>query len=134
MEAKELMILDWICITYFDEPICAKVTGLVEYEDGYCVQCGDIIYDFGSDDIKPIPLAKEIFLKNGFRESEIEEGVYNFPIEYKGLTARGFAIETDDGLSFYITDHQLMKFDCVNKFQHALRLCGLNELADNFKV
>lgn len=81
----------------------------------------------------PIPLTEEILEKNGFRES-IEEGVYYFPEQYQEVNNRGFAVETNGDGEWYITDHQLIKFCHVHKFQRILRDCEMNELADNFEI
>lgn len=130
MDVKELMLGDLVKV--------GNRSVIIEniQADGINMEMrfGEYDWQIDCDDIETIPLTKDFFIKNGFRESEIEAGVYNFPIEYKGLTDFGYAVETDNGLSFYVTDHQLMKFNCVNKFQQVLRLCGLNELADNLEI
>ena len=44
-----------------------------------------------------------------------------------------FSIEKWNG-KFQCYDINSIKLDSVHQLQHALRLCGLDELADNFKV
>lgn len=134
------MIGDWVIRTQtmdrnlriLKEPI--KVYTRVEsiLEDGInqdnCQGCDDYV---DIESVDPIPLTDGVLKANGFRKS-IEEGTYYFPEGYKAHE-RGYAIENEDGL-WYITEHNLMPFVYVHELQHALRLCGLNDLADNFKI
>lgn len=50
------------------------------------------------------------------------------------LEHQGFGVERVNKILYYITDHQLMPFMFVHQFQQVLRLCGLNKIADNFKL
>ena len=73
---------------------------------------------------EPIPLTPEILEKNGWW----------FDTEDKWLHDEvNFIIETWNG-RFQCYDINQIKLDSAHKLQHALRLCGLDELADNFKV
>lgn len=131
LSVKELMIGDWVCYdgdTDYECPL--KIDGLLiddvsTEEDGF--------FGGGADCVIPIPLTPKILKANGFRES-IEEGTYYFPNEYSSITYMGFAIETEGDGRWFITDYYLMPFRYVHEFQRVLRCCGLNELADNFKV
>ena len=71
-----------------------------------------------------IPLTPEIMEKNGWwfdtEDTWLHDEV-NFTIE-----------KWNERYQCY--DINQIKFDSVHELQHALRLCGLNELADNFKV
>lgn len=80
-----------------------------------------------------IPLTPEILEAYGFRES-IEEGTYYFPTENESINDRGFALETFGDGVWFITDHILMQFKNFHELQHALRLCGLCEIADSIKL
>ena len=98
-------------------------------------------FDDKNDKPQPIPLTPEILEKNGW---------LNGP--YSRLS-----LQDGKWLEFYWYEHRLQKYwegidewqnhtkqleivfkaGCifyVHELQHALRLCGLNELADNFKV
>lgn len=78
---------------------------------------------------KPIPLTEEILKANGFRF-----------IDEKRL----FFVPDEGGSISYQTVTHFVSVGCdgsvrknigfVHEFQHALRLCGLNDLADNFKI
>ena len=148
MKADELMIGDWLLNG------CGKlmqVTAIFEDGiDGVCEggECCDL-YNI----IKPIPLTSEILKKNGWYwglTSEEEdmvslfEGAYDEHWVYDegaGEISLIFPEDTDGGL-LKIDDQKFNRHlnfvwnDTlyVHELQHALRLCGLNELAGNFKV
>lgn len=93
---------------------------------------------------EPIPLTKEILKVNGFNigaEDQILKGWYDNELKGQDFycNARGelgysiatTMIESADG-GMYPCEFADVKY--VHELQHALRLCDLNELADNFKV
>ena len=77
-----------------------------------------------TDDPNPIPLTTEILEKNGWWY-EIEDMWLHDEVD--------FCIEKWNG-KFQCYDINQIKLDSVHRLQQILRLCGLNELADNFKV
>ena len=107
----------------------------------------------GYDDfqrIEPIPLTPEILEKNGFvNDSSYDECVadgcfvtiqiwsYNTEnvfISWDGITCN---VVNDFGCPCEKIELHGLHYEhdiYVHQLQHALRLCGLNELADNFKV
>ena len=112
MEAKELMIGDKVMV---------KV--LSQIPDTYVLHTWTA-NDYSRDlQVKPIPLTPEILEKNGWW----------FDMDMWHHEEVNFCIEKWDG-RFQCYDINQIKLDSVHKLQHALRLCGLNELADNFKV
>ena len=75
----------------------------------------------------PIPVTPEILEKNGWEETEYWH-------EYKdGNTIIQCSLPDMRGI---INGVEIEHFKCeyVHQLQHLLRLCGLDELADNFKV
>ena len=81
--------------------------------------------DYSRDiQVKPIPLTPEILEKNGWWYN-VEDMCLHEEV--------GFFIEKFNG-RFQCYDINQIKLDSVHQLQQALRLCGLNELADNFKV
>ena len=75
----------------------------------------------------PIPLTSEILKKNGWKDAE-------FWCEYQdGKNTIQCCLPDMRGI---INGIEIENFKCeyVHQYQHLLRLCGLNELADNFKV
>lgn len=115
---KDLQLCDWVLLN--DIPV--QVDAITKHSAWHQGECFEP---------KAIALSEEILKMNGFRES-IEEGTYYFPKGYKAHE-RGYAIENEDGL-WFITGHNLMPFVYIHELQHALRLCGLHDLADNFKI
>ena len=135
MKANELMIGDWVL--YGDKSV--RVLQLSENSK----------YDW----VKPIPLTPEILKKNGWYwglTSEEEdmvslfEGAYDEHWVYDegaGEISLIFPEDTDGGM-LKIDDQRFNRHlnflwnDTlyVHELQHALRLCELDELADNFKV
>ena len=73
---------------------------------------------------KPIELTPEILEKNGWWYDGDDMWQHE---------EVGFYIEKWDG-RFQCYEINDIKLDSVHELQQILRLCGLNELADNFKV
>ena len=109
MKANELMIGDWIF--YGDKSV--KVLQLSENSK----------YDW----VKPIPLTPEILKKNGWKETE-------YCYEYRDYKNTIQCCLPD--MIGRINGVEIENFKCeyVHQYQHLLRLCGLHELADNFKI
>lgn len=147
------MIGDWVTYKtenyepYSIETAFAQITGFNKYGSvyaeepncGYCqtLFCEDA-FGYASrkyDKIMPIPLTAEILEKNG-AEKEYEWSRYCISEPYgreiyAGLRMDGvylYADEEDDKWNFFA------HIRYVHELQHALRLCGLNDLADNFKI
>ena len=135
MKANELMIGDKVMV---------KV--LSQIPDTYVLHTWTA-NDYSRDiQVKPIPLTPEILEKNGFVQ---EDDAYMDTIAYKCFceiltghySANDVIVSYDGSKEFTITND--LGYPCdeitlyrpkVHELQHALRLCGLNELADNFKV
>ena len=96
-------------------------------------------FDDKDDQPKPIPLTPEILEKNGWERDIDKEWKYNnshiLPHYCYQWEKRNVKIEMYAGLEgFTISLIIGRRFYAVHELQHALRLCGLDELADNFKV
>lgn len=80
-------------------------------------------------DIEPICLTADILLRNGFRE---EGGGYVRFFPDKGL----FTTFTSrvDGRQCLLVGSLEVAISHVHEFQHILRICGLGDIADAFKV
>lgn len=83
-------------------------------------------------DIQPIPLSPEILTKNGFTLTKsgdfykLIDSNYDWSVEISN---------NDNRIGYVSGDGNVTKrFNYVHELQHALRLCGLTDLADNFKV
>ena len=143
MKATELMIGDWVGRVFDDKRI------IEDYRQVDWIRTGEIgmryqkVWAIGC--IEPIPLTSEILEKNGWIQCKYEtcKSLY----EYKGLHLRHTMIKRSNGRWVANVDGIVEKFPdeythsylrinvfYVHELQHALRLCGLNELADNFKI
>ena len=84
--------------------------------------------DYSRDlQVKPIPLTSEILEKNGWEHSGI--------FMEKRVDENSFFSWSDRyGSVLYRNSYHMCDCKYAHTLQHALRLCGLNSLADNFKV
>ena len=84
-------------------------------------------FDDKDDQPQPIPLTPEILKKNGWKETqywhEYQDGKSTIQCCLPDMRGRINGIEIEH-----------FKCEYVHQYQHLLRLCGLDELADNFKV
>lgn len=120
MDISEFMIGDWVQIRY-----CRKLKlGLDQFYARGCHELRGNPMDYFST-FDPIPLTVEMLVANGFVFDCVE---YEYKLE-------GFPSVLVDyhSVCIYWQGH-LLRFNYVHEFQHALRLCGLTELANNFKI
>ena len=112
------------------------------------VQADDELYYVGEDrchsedKIEGIPITPEILEKNGFEMFKYDGWVHYYRIF--GNSAIPFVLHSMIGgemlsqeVDIFSTSTDTncgIEVNYVHELQHALRLCGLNELADNFKV
>lgn len=92
-------------------------------------------YDDKDEQPQPIPLTPEILEKNGFGfvKSSDKDTVWNGWWIYEDLEL-GTCCLNGDWPCFINIDDSNIKCEYVHQLQHALRLCKLDELANNFKV
>lgn len=150
MKANELMIGDWVNLNYWDGKFVQQING-ISYNswrgEGYQDWVDTEIDDEASiGSIEPIPLTAEILEKNGW---EAFNGTYNI-VRYRIITKvmaliiEPMKVESILGERWFwlsvnkidgeVRPNMNYPFCYVHELQHALRLCGLNELADNFKI
>lgn len=142
MKPEELMIGDWFSFNGKAGQI--NIIDTWDNEVSYFNGDAEGVLSFGFDDIEPIPLTTEILKKNGFKKELYSDSSFIYgdgvhPID-KVFVAMDFR---RDGTARTIT---IVNFRCsyinnalpnglyVHELQHALRLCCLNELANNFKI
>lgn len=117
MDCKELMIGDKVLV---------KV--LSQIPDTYAVHtwtAEDYLRDLLQ--VKPIELTPEILEKNGWKEAQ-------FWHEYKdGKNTIQSCLPDMRGIINGV-EIQHFKCDYVHQYQHLLRDCRLNDIADNFKI
>lgn len=99
--------------------------------------------DYSRDiQVKPISLTPEILEKNGFEMFKYDGWVHYYRIF--GNSAIPFVLHSMIGgemlsqeVDIFSTSTDTncgIEINYVHELQHALRLCGLNKLAENFKV
>ena len=151
MKANELMIGDWVSDKYgYLTQITFIGNGYVSFEDDKGNLCQ---LDDKCNQPEPIPLTPEILKKNGWYwglTSEEEdmvslfEGAYDEHWVYDegaGEISLIFPEDTNGGL-LKVDDQRFNRHlnflwnDTlyVHELQNSLRICGLNEIADNFKI
>ena len=121
MEAKELMIGDKVMV---------KV--LSQIPNTYVLHTWTA-NDYSRDiQVKPIPLTPEILEKNGFIKVNSQRYDYGYPDTdcYVKVNPKKNMIHVNGRNA----NSNLYSHSFVHELQRALRLCGLDELADNFKV
>lgn len=135
MKATDLMIGDWVCLkddTKSELPL--KVDGVLI--DDISLE-GEGFLGGVDGLIRPIPLTPEILEKNGFgfiRNSDTKS-VWNGWWIYKGLELATSCLNREGNWPCYINIYDSnIKCEYVHQLQHALRLCKLGDLADNFKI
>ncbi len=117
MKVNELMIGDWVLIK--GKPIRLSIQDLVFIHQG--LEC------------EHIPLTAEILEKNGFEMTDKERKLERYMLK----TTWKDVIIFHDGFrnSFSLNPiGALVPIHYVHTLQHALRLCGLDELADNLII
>ena len=134
MKANELMIGDWVIV---DEIGCLTPIKVLEVGINYAV-----VYDDDSetmeDYLQPIPVTAKILEKNGFKSRDnFYEITFQRNIIYNSIF-RIVEFEKSGNWFFGFCDFpnliENLRINYVHELQHALRLCGLNDLADNFKI
>lgn len=115
MEANELMIGDWVYVNN----IATQVMQVNEdceiwtHKDPF----------LPNENVEPIPLTEEILKANGIK---FQKG---FP-----WWQRADPFGNANKCEVHINSVTTVIVTFVHEFQHALRLCGLDDLADNFKI
>lgn len=139
MKVRELMIGDLVYSPKLQKVF--KVTGIRDsHEEIESSSC-----HVPMRMLDPIPLSDEILKANGF-EDKIEKARYGsvFYGLFVGNVSITFEVDnclpilTIENTTDRSSQHNVIclkdEIYNVHELQHALRLCGLTELADNFKV
>ena len=128
MKCSELMIGDYVKYQghiYIVEEISAK--GWVHLIHSETRTRVSMASDYIIDLLEPIPLTEKILEKNGFKYFEDANAyiLMTDDLDCVVLTLNGLTV------IFHWNNIPIM---CVHELQRILRLCGLNELADNFEM
>ena len=135
MKAAALMIGDWVCLK--DDIKCElplKVDGVLT--DDISLE-GEGFLGGAEGLISSIPITPEILEKNGFVfvKSSGMDTVWNGWWIYENLELGTCCLDRESNWPCCINIDD-MNIDCeyVHQLQHALRLCEIGGLADNFKI
>lgn len=129
LKPKELMLGDWV----YDAPLSQFPMRVTLIDEGGCYlnfegNEGDP-FDGDADRMQPIPLTPEILKVNGWEEKE------EMRLCYLNLGGIGFFEWYLSSRALFISDGMIpLPVQFVHQMQHALRLCGRGDLADNFKL
>lgn len=144
MKVNELMLGDWLYQTSlvldYDQTDWIRERAFTQVN-------ADLLYAFDTikDELEPIPLTSKILEKNGF-EYDDNENCWKLIKKDDRYTLYSIYVNTNrisiynwinkEGERFTDACNKVnVHYKYVHQLQHALRLCGLNELADdNFKV
>ena len=143
MKLTDLAILDWVLINNTPHKIQA-----IDSIDAEILADDDLYYVgedrcHSEDKIEPIPLTPEILEKNGFERSVIIPSKFYRNIDNERLIFCPHSSCYDLGYVHWNESndvdimHRLevqQPIMYIHQMQHALRLFGLDQLADNFKV
>ena len=143
MKLTDLAILDWVLINNTPHKIQA-----IDSIDAEILADDDLYYVgedrcHSEDKIEPIPLTPEILEENGFERGVIIPSKFYRNIDNEQLMFCSYGScyglgyvhwnESNDADIMHRLEVQ-QPIMYIHQMQHALRLFGLDELADNFKV
>lgn len=144
MKATELMIGDWVKTGHLDYNKVQEIARDNSMQWYISFACSATL--FRAYEFEPILLTQEILKKNGWYLDPIlkcysntpswlyEEGGTELLLRFSTKESTG-ALGIFDGQKIRTMSDFLWKGTLyVHELQHVLRLCGLNELADNFKI
>ena len=127
IRCRALMVGDWCCDEHGFPMQITNVGDDYAYATFEGNEGDPWEFDDKDDQPQPIPLTPEILEKNGWKEAEYwheyQDGENIIQCCLPDMRGRVNGIEIEN-----------FKCEYVHQYQHLLRLCGLNELADNFKV
>lgn len=141
MKAVDLMIGDWVKIKghldYDKVQEIARDESMQWYISFACSATLFRAYEF-----EPVPLTPEILEKNGFEMFKYDGWVHYYrifgngaiPFVLHSIIGGEMLSQEVDIFSTSTNTNCGIDVNYVHELQHALRLCGLNELADNFKL
>lgn len=136
LNGKELMIGDYVDVSGHGNPIELGIVKEIYdiYGEGIEIIIGTKIGDgtFAGNEISPIALTKEFFLKNKFKVLYTYHNVVRIYCQ-KDVTLKIDLWQTEDGLRCSAYDDKI-RVNYVHEFQHLLRLIGLSDYANNLKI
>ena len=138
MKVSELQIGDWV--SCLGDPV--MVTAVRTVYDDRTNPIGimsplKIEYFFKEEDVKPVSLTTDILINNGFGQDTIGSGLIRHIDGAENLYVLVNYRHNGECRNVEISNG-MYNLSCpilyVHELQHALRLVGLSELADNLKI
>lgn len=129
MKVTDFMIWDWVKVLDGNEWFFGIVCE-IDRDYVFVVKPGkSISYPYAEECIEPIPLTKEILIRNGwYEESDYENDIYggHFPED------KEHRLELDvDGCEIWWTinsvENYIIQLRYVHELQHALKLCRIDK-------
>ena len=132
IKCRDLMVGDWITDNHGFQWQIAAVGDDYAYATFEGNEADPWEFDDKDDQPQPIPLSAEILEKNGFIKVNSQRYDYGSPDTdcYVKVNPKKNMIHVNGRNA----NSNLYSHSFIHELQRALRLCGLNELADNFKV
>ena len=132
IKCQDLMIGDWCCSGHGLPMQITNVGDDYAYATFEGNECDPWEFDDKDDQPEPIPITPEILEKNGFIKVNSQRYDYGSPDNdcYVKVNPKKNMIHVNGRNA----NSNLYSHSFIHELQRALRLCGLNELADNFKV
>lgn len=112
MKAQDLMVGDWMIVDNEAMQVMPTLIDALFYDDPIKVE--------------PIKITAEILEANGFENYKNIGSLHYY-------RQNGVKYEDHQGFLYFVQD-QIQGIENVHEMQHALRLMGLADLADNFKI
>lgn len=131
ISVKELMIGDYVDVSGHGNPIELGIVKEI-YDGGpeMTITIKDCDGIFAENEISPIELTKEFFLKNGFAKLYRDINVTRL-YNRKNIVLRVNIYPPENHLRFCV-DGIVVNY--VHEFQHYLRLVNLSDYANNLKI
>lgn len=138
MKLSEIQIGDWV--SCFGDPVRVTAVRTV-YDDrtySICIMSSlKIEYFFKEENAKPVPLTTDILINNGFGQDTIGSGLILHIDNSENLYVLVNYRHNGECRNVEISNKMynlLCPIQYVHELQHALRLCGLFELADKLII
>lgn len=135
MEAKQLQIGDYV--SCLGDPVRVVSLSLKDDEPIGIMSPLRKIFTFREVDTYPIQLTADILINNGFGQDTIGSGLIRHIDGAENLYVLVNYRHNGECRNVEISNN-MYNISCpikyVHELQHALRLCGLSELADNLKI
>ena len=142
IKCRTLMVGDWCCDRHGFPMQITNVGEDYAYATWEDNEGDPWEFDDKEDQPQPIPLTNDILRNNDWRERPLVLSLDYSVLSYNFVKDEGdthLEIKRDTLIIWFNYEKGLyadiiIPIKYVHELQHALRLCGLDELADNFKV